>query len=123
MTLIPGKPSRKRLERFNGKTYLRPATFAAMTTDQIVPGSGVAPNYFYYLGDRFGFGYGFGLRTIPARRCRRRARRSQMGWPTGVYIVVDRAEDMFFVVMQDSPSGRQRVNTTIKKIIYDALEK
>jgi hypothetical protein len=42
---------------------------------------------------------------------------------TGCYIVVDKAEDMFFVVMQDSPSGRQRVNTTIKKIVYDALEK
>ena len=42
---------------------------------------------------------------------------------TGVYIVVDRAEDMFFVVMQDSPSGRMHVITTIKKIIYDAFEK
>jgi hypothetical protein len=37
--------------------------------------------------------------------------------------VVDKAEDMFFVVMQDSPSGRQPVNRMIKKIIYDALEK
>ena len=35
----------------------------------------------------------------------------------------DRAEDMFFVVMQDSPSGRQHANTTIKQIIYDAFEK
>jgi hypothetical protein len=25
--------------------------------------------------------------------------------------------------MQDSPSGRKHVNTTIKKIVYDALEK
>jgi CubicO group peptidase (beta-lactamase class C family) len=46
----------------DGKTYLRPATFAAMTTDHIGPGSGVARNYFYYPGDGFGFGYGkFGL--------------------------------------------------------------
>jgi hypothetical protein len=36
--------------------------------------------------------------------------------------VVDRVEDMFFVVMQDSPSGRMHVITTIKKIIYDAFE-
>ena len=42
---------------------------------------------------------------------------------TGAYLVVDRAEDMFFVVMQDSPSGRMHVITTIKKIIYDAFEK
>lgn len=42
---------------------------------------------------------------------------------TGVYLVVDRAEDMFFVVMQDLPSGRQHVNVTVKKMIYDAFEK
>src|SRR5260370_39614239 len=39
----------------DGKTYLSPATFAAMTTDQIGPGSGVARDYFYYPGDGFGF--------------------------------------------------------------------
>jgi hypothetical protein len=37
--------------------------------------------------------------------------------------VVDRAQDMYFVVMQDSPSGRQHVNRTVKQIIYDAFEK
>jgi hypothetical protein len=30
---------------------------------------------------------------------------------------------MFFVVMQDSPAGRQHVNRTVKQIVYDALEK
>lgn len=38
------------------------------------------------------------------------------------YIVVDRAEDTFFVVMQDSPSARMHVITTIRRIIHDALE-
>jgi hypothetical protein len=28
---------------------------------------------------------------------------------------------MFFVVMQDSPSGRIHMITTVKRIIYDAL--
>src|SRR5439155_15627138 len=49
----------------DGKTYLSPAIFAAMTTDHIGPGSGVARNYFYFPGDGFGFGYGFGIRTDP----------------------------------------------------------
>jgi CubicO group peptidase (beta-lactamase class C family) len=49
----------------DGRTYLSPAAFAAMTTDHIGPGSGVARNYFYYPGDGFGFGYGFGVRTDP----------------------------------------------------------
>src|SRR3984957_17345872 len=47
----------------DGKTYLSPAAFAAMTTDHIGPGSGVARDYFYFPGDGFGFGYGFGVRT------------------------------------------------------------
>jgi CubicO group peptidase (beta-lactamase class C family) len=110
----------------DGKTYLSPATFKDMTTDHIGPGAGIARNFFYYPGDGFGFGYGFGVRTDPGF-----AIPSPPGSPgefkwdgaTGVYIVVDRAQDMFFVVMQDSPSGRQHVNRTIKQIVYDAFGK
>ena len=112
--------------RLNGKTYLSPATFAAMTTDHIGPGSGVARNYFYYPGDGFGFGYGFGVRTDPGNAVPPPpGSLGEIKWDgaTGCYIVVDRAEDMFFVVMQDSPSGRMHVITTIKKMIYDAFEK
>ena len=112
--------------KLDGKTFLSSATFAAMTTDHIGPGSGVARNYFYYPGDGFGFGYGFGIRTdtgnaVPPPP----GSLGEIKWDgaTGCYIVVDRAEDMFFVVMQDSPSGRMHVITTVKKIIYDAFEK
>ena len=110
----------------DGKTYLSPATFAAMTTDHIGPGSGVARNYFYYPGDGFGFGYGFGIRTDPGNAVPPPpGSLGEIKWDgaTGCYIVVDHAEDMFFVVMQDSPSGRMHVITTVKKIIYDAFEK
>jgi CubicO group peptidase (beta-lactamase class C family) len=110
----------------DGKTYLSPKTFAAMTTDHIGPGSGVARNYFYYPGDGFGFGYGFGIRTDPGNAVPPPpGSLGEIKWDgaTGVYIVVDRTEDMFFVVMQDSPSGRMHVITTIKQIIYDAFEK
>jgi CubicO group peptidase (beta-lactamase class C family) len=110
----------------DGKTYLSPATFAAMTTDHIGPGSGVARNYFYFPGDGFGYGYGFGIRTDPGNAVPPPpGSLGEIKWDgaTGTYIVVDRAEDMFFVVMQDSPSGRMHVITTVKKIIYDAFEK
>jgi CubicO group peptidase (beta-lactamase class C family) len=110
----------------DGKTFISPATFAAMTSDHIGPGSGVARNYFYYPGDGFGFGYGFGARTDAGNaRPPPPGSRGEIKWDgaTGCYIVVDRAEDMFFVVMQDSPSGRMRVITTVKKMIYDAFEK
>jgi CubicO group peptidase (beta-lactamase class C family) len=42
---------------------------------------------------------------------------------TGVYIVVDRVQDMFFVLMEDSPSERMHVEVTLKKIVYDAFAK
>jgi CubicO group peptidase (beta-lactamase class C family) len=109
----------------DGKTYLSPATFAAMTTDHIGPGSGVARNYFYYPGDGFGFGYGFGIRTDPGNAVPPPpGSLGEIKWDgaTGVYIVVDRAQDMFFVVMENSPSGRMHVQVTLKKIIYDAFE-
>jgi CubicO group peptidase (beta-lactamase class C family) len=110
----------------DGKTYLSSATFAAMTSDHIGPGSGVARNYFYYPGDGFGFGYGFGIRTDPGNAVPPPpGSLGEIKWDgaTGVYFVVDRAQDMFFVVMQNSPSGRMHVQVTLKKIIYDAFGK
>jgi CubicO group peptidase (beta-lactamase class C family) len=112
--------------KLDGKTYLSPATFKAMTSDHIGPGSGVERNYFYYPGDGFGFGYGFGVRTDPGNAVPPPpGSLGEIKWDgaTGCYIVVDHAEDMFFVVMQDSPSGRMHVITTVKKMIYDAFEK
>jgi len=110
----------------DGKNYLGPPAFSAMTTDHIGPGSGVARNYFYYPGDGFGFGYGFGLRTDTGNAVTPPpGSLGEIKWDgaTGVYLVVDRAQDMFFVVMQNSPSGRMHVQVTLKKMIYDAFEK
>jgi CubicO group peptidase (beta-lactamase class C family) len=110
----------------DGKTYLSPATFAAMTSDHIAPGSGVARNYFYYPGDGFGFGYGFGIRTDPGNAVPPPpGSLGEIKWDgaTGVYFVVDRAQDMFFVLMENSPSERMHVQVTLKKIIYDAFGK
>lgn len=110
----------------DGKTYLGPKTFADMTTDHIGPGSGVARNFFYYPGDGFGFGYGFGVRTdagnaVPPPP----GSRGEFKWDgaTGAYLVVDRAEDMFFLVLENAPSNRLHVQVNVKKLIYDAFEK
>ena len=108
----------------DGKTYLRPATYSAMTTDHIGPNSGVARNYFYYPGDGFGFGYGFGVRAdagsaVPPPP----GSLGEIKWDgaTGCYLVVDRAQDMFFVVMQNSPSERIHILVNLKRMIYDAF--
>lgn len=110
----------------DGKTYLSPAAYAAMTSDHIGPGSGVARNYFYFPGDGFGFGYGFGVRTDPGNAVPPPpGSLGELKWDgaTGVYLVVDRAQDMFFVLMENSPSERIHVQVTLKKIIYDAFGK
>jgi hypothetical protein len=62
-----------------------PRDLAAMTTDHIGPGSGVARSYFT-IGDGFGFGYGFGIRTDPGNAvtaAARLARRIKWTAPPG----------------------------------------
>ena len=110
----------------DGKTYVGPKTFAAMTTDHIGPGSGVARNFFYYPGDGFGFGYGFGVRTDPGNAVPPPpGSPGEFKWDgaSGAYIVVDPAQDMFFVLLLNAPSGRWHVEVNVKKLIYDAFEK
>lgn len=110
----------------DGKTILSPKAFAAMTTDHIGPGSGVERTYLYFPGDGFGFGYGFGIRTDPGNAVPPPpGSLGEIKWDgaTGCYLVVDRAQDMFFVLMENSPADRMHVQVNVKKMIYDALEK
>jgi CubicO group peptidase (beta-lactamase class C family) len=111
--------------KLDGKRYLAPATFAAMTTDHIGPGSGVARDYFYFPGDGFGFGYGFGIRTDPGNAVPPPPGSiGEIKWDgaSGTYFVVDPANDMFFILLENSPSERTRIQPALKRIIYDALE-
>jgi len=110
----------------DGKTYLSPATYAAMTSDHIGPGSGVERNAYYFPGDGFGFGYGFGIRTDPGNAMPPPpGSPGEIKWDgaTGVYLVIDRAQDLFFVLMENNPSDRVRIQARLKKLIYDAFTK
>lgn len=109
----------------DGKMILSPKAFAAMTSDHIGPGSGVARDYLYYPGDGFGFGYGFAIRTEPGKAVPPPpGSLGEIKWDgaTGCYLVVDRAQDMFFVLLQNSPSSRIHVLVNVKRMIYDAFE-
>jgi CubicO group peptidase (beta-lactamase class C family) len=110
----------------DGKTLIGPATYAAMTTDHIGLGSGVARNYFYFPGDGFGFGYGFGIRTEAGNATPPPpGSPGEIKWDgaSGAYLVVDPAQDMFFVLLQNAPSNRLHVQVTVKKLVYDAFGK
>jgi CubicO group peptidase (beta-lactamase class C family) len=110
----------------DGKRYLNPATFAATMTDHIGPGSGIERDSFYFPGDGFGFGYGFGIRTDPGKAVPPPPGSiGEIKWDgaSGTYFVVDRANDMFFILLENSPSERTRIQPALKRIIYDALGK
>ena len=41
---------------------------------------------------------------------------------SGCYFVIDRRQDMFFILMEQTPSERGRIQATVKKLIYEAME-
>jgi CubicO group peptidase (beta-lactamase class C family) len=110
---------------FEGKTYLKPETFQLMATDQIGPGAGVGRDYFYFPGDGFGFGLGLAVRTDPGNaKPPPPGDLGELKWDgaSGCYFVVDRKQDMFFVLLEQTPSERQRIQRTLKQLIYEAME-
>jgi CubicO group peptidase (beta-lactamase class C family) len=110
---------------FDGKRYLSPKAFELMTSDHIGPGSGVGRDFFYFPGDGFGFGLGFGVRTDPGNaKPPPPGSLGELKWDgaSGCYFVIDRKQDMFFVLMEQTPSERQRIQKTVKQLIYEAME-
>jgi CubicO group peptidase (beta-lactamase class C family) len=111
--------------KFGGKTYLSPKAFELMTTDQIGPGSGVGRDYFYFPGDGFGFGLGLAVRTDPGNaKPPPPGSLGELKWDgaSGCYFVIDRKQDMFFVLLEQTPSERQRIQKAVKQLIYEAME-
>jgi CubicO group peptidase (beta-lactamase class C family) len=110
----------------DGRRYLSAETFAAMTTDHIGKNSGVKRDFFYFPGDGFGFGYGFGVRTDPGKAVPPPPGSiGEIKWDGagGTYFVVDPANDMFFILLQNAKSEHTRIQPELKQIIYDALRK
>jgi CubicO group peptidase (beta-lactamase class C family) len=110
---------------FEGKTYLSPKTFELMASDQIGKGSGVERDHFYFPGDGFGMGLGLAVRTDPGNaKPPPPGSLGELKWDgaAGCYMVVDRKQDLFFVVLEQTPTERQRVQRTLKQLVYEALE-
>jgi len=111
--------------KFEGKTYLSPKAFELMTTDHIGPGSGVGRDYFYFPGDGFGFGLGLAVRTDPGNaKPPPPGSLGELKWDgaSGCYFVIDRRQDMLFVLLEQTPSERQRIQKAVKQLIYEAME-
>src|ERR1700738_5040554 len=111
--------------KFEGKQYLSTKSFELMTSDHIGPGSGVARDFFYFPGDGFGFGLGLGVRTDPGNaKPPPPGSLRELKWDgaSGCYFVIDRKQDMFFVLLEQTPSERQRIQKAVKLLIYEAME-
>jgi len=111
--------------QYQGKTILTPSAFKLMTTDQVGPGSGVQRDYFYFPGDGFGFGLGLAVRTDPGNaKPPPPGSLGELKWDgaSGCYFVIDPKQDMFFVLLEQTPSERQRVQRSLKQLIYESME-
>lgn len=111
--------------KFEGKTILSPKAFELLTTDQVGAGSGVERDFFYFPGDGFGFGLGLAVRTDPGNaKPPPPGSLGELKWDgaSGCYFVIDRKQDMFFVLLEQTPTERQRVQRTLKQLIYEAME-
>jgi CubicO group peptidase (beta-lactamase class C family) len=109
---------------FEGRRYLSPAAFKAMTTDHIGPASGVERDYFYFPGDGFGYGYGLAVRTDPGNaRPPPPGSLGELKWDggSGVYFGVDPSLDMIYILLQQTESERGRITPAFKRLVYEAF--
>ncbi len=111
--------------KFGSKTILGPKAFEEMTTDHVGPHSGIGRDFFYFPGDGFGFGLGLAVRTSPGVASPPPpGSLGELKWDgaSGCYFVIDRKQDMLFVLLEQTPTERQRVQRTLKQLIYEAME-
>ena len=107
----------------DGRRYLKPETVALMVSEHIGPEAKIARDYFYFPGVGSSFGLGFAVRTAQLPNALLPAGEYRWDGAGGTFFFVDPKDDMFAILMMQSPSQRERIETELKILIYQALVK
>jgi CubicO group peptidase (beta-lactamase class C family) len=105
----------------DGKRYLKRETVDLMTSDHIGPGTNIARDQFYFPGGDSGFGLGFAVRTSYESGTSLPLGEYRWDGVAGTFFFVDPKDDMFTIVMMQAPTQRGRIQTEMKRLIYQAL--
>ena len=107
---------------FEGRRYLSAKAVASMTSDHIGPQSGIARDRYYFPGDASGFGFGFAVRTKLLATEPGPIGEYRWDGVAGTFVWIDSKDDMFVIFMAQSPSQRGRIQSDLRKLVYDAFE-
>ncbi len=108
----------------DGRRYLGPRTLALMTADHAGAGAGIVPGPLYLPGPGYGFGLGFAVRRsdgdapYPSA-----AGEYNWGGAGGTYMWVDPKNELFVVLMLQSPKHRVHYRSLVRNMVYAAVLK
>ncbi|MFH0131479.1 serine hydrolase domain-containing protein [Variovorax sp. VaC1] len=108
----------------DGKRYLGPRTLALMTADHSNAGAGIVPGPLYLPGPGYGFGLGFAVRRNDGE-APYPAAGGEYNWggAGGTYMWVDPKNEMFVVLMLQSPKYRTHYRSLTRDMVYAAMLK
>ena len=108
---------------FGGKQFLARKTVDFMVSNHIGGDTGIKPWAYYFPGAGYGFGLGFAVRTEPGvSHWAGSVGEYEWSGGSGTYFLVDPKENMFAILMIQSPSQRGRIQSALKSMIYGALK-
>jgi CubicO group peptidase (beta-lactamase class C family) len=108
----------------DGKRYLGSRTLGFMVSDHSNAGAGIAPGPLYLPGPGYGFGLGFAVRRADGE-APYPAAAGEFNWggAGGTYMWVDPENDLFVVLMLQSPRYRVHYRSLLRNMIYAAVVK
>lgn len=107
----------------DGTRILARKTVDLMTSNHIGEGTGIKPWVYYFPGAGFGFGLGVAVRT-DAGVSHWAGSVGEYEWSggSGTYFLADPKENMFAILMIQSPSQRGRIQSAFRSLVYGAMK-